>query len=162
MFKRIREQIRYWYSDIRFRIYLFTEGVKNFLPFRKVAFSIMFDNNEYTSVLMLEKYQLERLYNAIAKGAAHDNYKRDLYWINICLRLLHTLLRGHIKRSTYVNTKRVEDETLQRLRNKIILNGKINICDIDFYENLREEIYLEKAWHLYCRIRENYMRNWWN
>lgn len=126
---------------------------------------------DYSSVLIVEKKQLERLRDDIKRYHHHVNADRDLEKINLALRLLDIVLEGadvsligdfadpeHKWRlNTYVNTKNAERFCGKEFADYLKSNESRNI-----FELIKSELYETKAWKLYNEIRYRYLQQWWD
>jgi hypothetical protein len=102
---------------------------------------------DYSSVLDIEKYQLTRLRDCINSHKDYYGYEYDVSRINLAIKLLE-------KYNSYVNSY-VNIKNAHRFLN----NYQINHISKDL---LKEELYNEKIWYLYHKIRVYYMRQWWD
>ena len=135
----------------------FKERVAIWLSYWKLS-KKMYDF-DYRCVLEAEHHQLKRLIKCIDKYQSYVDAPRDLFWMRICDYLLDVILNNvH---------EGLED-------NKFILKPYCNTRNYRrYFPNISKEmvdrlkyfpnnLYVEKAWHLYHRIREEYMRHWWS
>ena len=134
---------------------------------------------DYSSILIAQRHQIQRVRNSIAHFQNHVNWKNDVASMNLALRLLDiieengaakTLPEGeeHLvftdnsidfnpntywKLDIYVNTRNA-----QRF-NKIESSLYSNSQSGDLYkDNLR----ITKAWHIYHKLLEHKMTTWWD
>lgn len=108
---------------------------------------------DYTCVLEAEHHQLKRLIRCIDKWRSHENVERDLFWMRICDYLLEVILRDPLsnKKDFYCNTKNYK-RFFPNMTDKML--AKLSYFGYDLYE--------QKAWHLYHKIRERHMQSWWD
>ena len=129
---------------------------------------------DYSSILMVEKYQIKRVRDSIIKYQNHVNWKQDVRWMNIAIKLLeiveengcavpsqtievNDILKIHhidYKMPVYVNTRNASRFISKYAIDKLE-NPRIGVLITD---NLR----IEKAWYLYNKIRYNHLRDWWD
>lgn len=109
------------------------------------------------SVLMLERRQLERLRRSVSRSRSHPDWQDNIRQVDLCLRLLRIVFEEdsalfwdrhakmyHLRR--YVNTRNAA-----RYWPDWHHDGKSTLID-----GLRQL----KAWHIYNRLRTQYMPNW--
>ena len=118
---------------------------KNFKPF------------DYQYLLEIEMEALKQMSEyQIIKGVFVNN-KRYAEQMKTAINVLKIALDGNIQCSSdykqwwmpvYVNTKNYKRFFIKDMET----NDPLTVCSI------REE----KAWHLYCKIREYFMRTWWD
>lgn len=145
------------FRTLRRNLIRFKERVSIWLSYWKPS-GYMYDF-DYTCVLEAEHHQLKRLLRCIEKYKSHVNAPRDIYWMKICDYLLDVILNdSHLEWEEY-NYKL---KPYCNMRNyKRFFPG---VSD-EFAKNLScfpHDVYEEKAWRLYHRIREEHMRHWWD
>lgn len=127
---------------------------------------------DYAYMLEMERVKLEYMakYFTESRIAEHDwAVARDA---KICIRLIDIILGND---SSYVmkdNEKKPFMEwDLVEIKKVNLKNAKRFLSKerIDRYRDhprmkvyLKEDLRIEKAWKLYCKIREYNMRSWWN
>ena len=127
---------------------------------------------DYAYMLEMERVKLEYMakYFTESRIAEHDwAVARDA---KICIRLIDIILGND---SSYVmkdNEKKPFMEwDLVEIKKVNLKNAKRFLSKerIDRYRDhprmkvyLKDDIRIEKAWKLYCKIREYNMRSWWN
>ena len=111
---------------------------------------------EYDSILEVEKYQIQRVRDSIAKYKHHLNYERDLQNIDRALRLLEAseadILEEDSFTGEYRTTRKVNTRNASRF---------INITPIDSAFRLLR-VYRCKAWYLYNKMRYEHLKEWWD
>ena len=111
---------------------------------------------EYDSILEVEKYQIKKVRDSIAKYKHHPNYERDLQNIDRALRLLEAseadILEEDSFTGEYRTTRRVNTRNASRF---------INITPIDSAFRLLH-VYQCKAWYLYNKMRYEHLKEWWD
>jgi len=137
---------------------VFKENFKRWLSYCKPCFKGCFDF-DFSSILLMERHQLERVRDNIAKYHNHVNAERDVERMNTALKLLDSILeegsdildfnQGKYKLTKYVNTKnayRFGNYTEEHLQKPLWV----------------ADLYCEKTWKLYHRFREQWLRTWWD
>ena len=111
---------------------------------------------EYDSILEVEKYQIQRVRDSIAKYKHHANYERDLQNIDRALRLLEAseadILEEDSFTGEYRTTRKVNTRNASRF---------IDITPIDSAFRLLH-VYQCKAWYLYNKMRYEHLKEWWD
>lgn len=137
---------------------------------------------DYSSILAIERHQIKRVKNSIAKAKIYEGYERDVQIIDLLLRILNIIEEdGCSKRiGKPIEFKPCNDnETLYELVSDpneywtipVYINTKnakrFNKINIEKYNdpkcgNLwKDHLRLQKAWHLYHIIKEYNLRKWW-
>lgn len=127
---------------------------------------------DYAYMLEMERVKLEYMakYFTESRIAEHDwAVARDA---KICIRLIDIILGND---SSYVmkdnEKKSFMEWDLVEIKKVNLKNAKRFLSKerIDRYRDhprmkvyLKEDLRIEKAWKLYCKIREYNMRSWWN
>lgn len=181
--KKIMTKISDWCEDLIWRLTHAKYATKNFIiclkrwiSYRKILFNIY--DFDYTSSLEVERFQLIRLKNDISKNRNHASWERDVRNINLAIKLLDIILeagRAELVGSSfsfsedgkllhndesfwtldvYVNTKNAN-----RFMSKRALEMLDDHC---IKVIMKDELRLEKAWHLYHKLRVYTMREWWD
>lgn len=119
--------------------------VKEFRPF------------DYGYLLNIETEALKQIAEYLKTHGTHVNSELYAKQIELAIKILKISIDGNIQCSSdykkwwmpvYVNTKNYR---------RFFHTGNFKVEDPSIQCALREE----KAWHLYCKIRENFMRHWW-
>ena len=150
----------------------FFNGLKRWFSYYKILRKVY--DFDFSSILIVEKYQIMRVRDSIIKYQHHVDWQQDVKWMNTAIKLLeiveengcavptqtievNDILKIHYidyKMPVYVNTRNasrfISKYAVDRLE-----DSKIGVLIID---NLR----IEKAWYLYNKIRYNYLRQWWD
>lgn len=139
----------------------FLESLKRWFSYYKVS-KVIYDF-DYSSVLIVERHQLNRVRNTIIKYHNYIGWEHDVYWINIAIKLLDILIDdGSVKLietpnkwflPVYVNTRNV-GRFCKYYKKEHYENTEIKPILLDYLR-------LDKAWNLYHTIRINYLRKWW-
>lgn len=128
-------------------------GLKRWFSYFKLIISIY--DFDYTSILLVEKYQITRVKNYIAKyGSNYYGYEYDIKWINKALACLNIVL---------------EDGSVKVVNNKWVLPYYVNVKNCNRfckYKCLDSTLFLDdlritKAWTLYNKIRNYHLKRWW-
>lgn len=172
MWKRIKEELDFLWMEIK-RI---PSHIREYIEFLCRWFSYFkilrhaydFD---YASILDVEKHQITRVRNAIIHYQNHVNWEEDVRQMNLALRLLEIIERqgeaelvdpscelgkGKWYCPVYVNIRNAGRF------NKYIAKQLNEEKDDSYKELLKGELYTEKAWNLYYKVRARYTRNWWD
>lgn len=182
----LKTKIEDWYDDLIYNIHHTKWSVKAFFKFLGRWFSYCrvlrtaydFD---YASILDVERHQITRVRDTIAKYQSHVNWKRDVYWMNMALKLLDIIEEGGGAKliGKGFNTepcgngfhKLVEDPD-----SKWVLPIYVNVTNSQRFTSIEKEKFEdpkigplmkghlreEKAWYLYHKLRTYKMRSWWD
>lgn len=115
---------------------------------------------DYSSCLELEYKQLLRIKKCMENPGewAYEGMKNDMHKLDICIKLLKMVIDDD---SGFYNSKTGTFNHYVNLKN---LRRFLN-CDVS--ESLlkvgvfKENYYLIKVWHLYNKLRTQYMQRWW-
>lgn len=116
--------------------------------------ALKFEPFDFEFTLNIEIECLKKIKESLEQGdfGQFIGYEREVERINTTLKVLDIALSKTISNS-YVNHKNA-----YRFFNKNQLKYVYTGSDTRFVDNeLREE----KAWHLYHKLREYWMRHWW-
>ena len=112
---------------------------------------------DYQYLLEIEMEALKQMSEYQRTKGICVNSKRYAEQMKTAINVLKIALDGNIQHShdykqwwmpVYVNTKNYKRFFVKDMK----INNPLIVCSI------REE----KAWHLYCKIREYFMRTWWD
>ena len=112
---------------------------------------------DYQYLLEIEMEALKQMSEYQRTKGICVNSKRYAEQMKTAINVLKIALDGNIQCSSdykqwwmavYVNTKNYKRFFIKDME----INDPLTVCSI------REE----KAWHLYCKIREYFMRTWWD
>lgn len=119
--------------------------------------AVKFEPWDYGFILDMERAALEKMEDYIRTKGIHEDNIRDAERINLTLRLLDISMdkdfdwekidRGII----YVNTK-----------NKYRYFRKDKLSEKCFENISKATLREEKAWYLYCKMREYWFRTFWD
>jgi len=186
--KAIKMKIEDWYDKLIFNLRhikgntcAFFEGLSRWFAYRKTL--MMVRDFDYSSILYVERLQITRVRDCIAKYQNHLNWERDVRHMNLALKLLDIIEEdgcservgncikfkldekygtyspvddpeAYYTIPVYVNTRNYK-RFFRRVDPKTYEDPK--------YGNLRKDyLRLEKAWCLYHKVRTYYLRNWWD
>lgn len=171
---QLKEYIRdkWWDIKIFFKnrwedICRYCTGIKRWIVYFPTIVEVY--DFDWSSILIVEKKQLERLRDNIKRYHSHVNADRDIEKINLALRLLNIVLEGAYvnligdftdhkwKFNNYVNTKNAERFCCKSFAEYLKSSKSKNI-----FELLKSDLYEEKAWKLYNEIRYRYLQQWWD
>lgn len=145
-------------------------GVKRWFAYFKTTVNTQ--DFDYNSILEVEYLQLKRVRDCIKKYHSHVDADRDLEKMNIALKLLEMLkneeygvldvIEGSddpLGKRTYVCTKYVNTRNAKRFVSDVFVQSFRKSEIKNFY---KAELYEEKVWRLYNKIRLEYMKTWWD
>lgn len=127
---------------------------------------------DYEYMLRVEKAKLEDMARYYEKHNITEHDWATARDIRICSRLIdiingndisYALIRkekGQWDNCKTIKLKKVNTKNWKRF----IRYGQFceQLKDEDFRHMMEDDLRIEKAWNLYCKIRENNMRSWWN
>lgn len=122
---------------------------------------------DYAYMLLVEKAKLEDMARYYEKYHITEHDWATARDMKICSRLID-IINGDDASYTFIYKEKRQLIKLKRVNTK---NWKRFIKNELFCEKLKDEdlryiieddIRIGKAWNLYCKIRENNMRTWWN
>ena len=134
---------------------------------------------DYSGILSVERHQIKRVRNSISHYRNHLNCEQDVASMNLALKLLdiiekngeakmigyepfETDEKGHWKPNPNV---RWELDRYGNIRNATRFNSK---WDLSFFNNskdvdlIKDQLRVEKARHLYHKLRQYKSRSWWD
>lgn len=138
---------------------------------------------DYSSILAVERYQIERVRDSIIHYHNHVNWERDVRQMNLALKLLDIIEEnGCSKRiGKPVEFEKIEGKELYRLvpdpdeywTIPVYVNTRnykrfwndfddSNFNDKSSSNLWKDHLRVQKAWYLYYKVREQYTRNWWD
>ena len=109
---------------------------------------------DYGFVLSLEKEAISSMYEYFKTNKIAVGDERTEKQLRLALQLLDVILEEDFPQSlaVYVNTKNIARFVPEHANIDCENRGLV----------IRDNLRLEKAWRLYCRLREDFMRSWWN
>ena len=75
-----------WTKNIYHSIINFFDILKRWFSYYKILRKVY--DFDYSSILMVEKYQIKRVRDSIIKCQHHVDWKQDVRWMNITIKLL--------------------------------------------------------------------------
>lgn len=154
------KHIRWYKYILKSNFGRFIDRLKIWVSYWKVSDNLY--DWDYTSLLYIEKHQIERIKNHIEKYHDYESWRNDVKWMNIAINLLDIiledgcaeLLNDKYNISVYVNTRNfsrfISNATYDELFGKPMIAG---LC--------KDALRLKKAWALYYKLREQYTKGWW-
>ena len=159
-------------------------NIKSFFRSLKRAckyFKIMWSNHpyDYGYLLELEREKLKDMYEYFSNANIIENewiLARDC---KLAIALLDIILGddssydvyfaegAKIGEGRYVIRKYVNDSNINRFLDRYVckkyrIESSKKNKDNKFPIIVRDELRVEKAWNLYCKLREYNLRNWWD
>lgn len=128
-------------------------GLRRWFSYMKPCFNCY--DFDYSSVLTMERHQLIRLRDNIAKYHNHVNAERDIERMNTTLRLLDIIseeIFGRFSNGKWEFDKYVNFKNKKRFG--VMGNREDALWKIDLYQR--------KAWCLYHEMRKAWLRTWWD
>lgn len=138
---------------------------------------------DYTSILAVERHQIERVRDSIAHYHNHLTADRDIERLNLALRLLDIIEEDGCcerigKPLNFIECKdkeglyELEDDPESYYTIPVYVNHRnamrYSTRDMSCYTESKtgamwqSHLRVEKAWHIYHRLRLYFMRSWWD
>lgn len=167
--------ISLWYKAKDLRIRRFWGNLGRWLSYYPVARNVY--DWDYTSILAVERHQIERVRNSIAHYQHHLYAKRDIERMDLALRLLDIIeedgcseYHGEDLRFNEDNTIWLDQNAYYTIpvyvnyhnANRFFKQEQYNYEDSKRGALHRDHLRIEKAWHIYHRLRMYYLRSWWD
>lgn len=173
--------IKLYYRARDLRVRRFWENIGRWLSYYKVSRSIY--DFDYSSILAVERHQIKRVRDSIVHYHNHLNADRDIERLNLALSLLDIIEEDGCcerigKPLNFVECKDKED--LYELEDDPNSYYVVSVC-VNHRNALRyskrnlasyadpktgamwqSHLRVEKAWHIYHRLRLYFMRSWWD
>ncbi len=172
---------RLYYRIKDLRVRRFWENIGRWFSYFNVSRRIY--DFDYSSILAVERHQISRVRDSIAHFHNHLNAERDIERLNLALRLLDIIEEDGC--SKYVGkdlefVKSKDDDDLYEIVDDpdsyytipVYVNYKnsLRFCKMDISEYTdpksgalwQSHLRVEKAWHLYHKLRLYFMRTWWD
>lgn len=183
---KIKEKIEDWFdiivyriTDIRGLIQEFFLGLKRWFSYYKVLMNVY--DFDHSSILSVEKHQIARVRDDITRFQSYTNWERDVRYINLALKLIDiieedgcSILHGgglHFEPCGDGTSKVVHDpESKWTMPIYVNTSNSERFCKIpkDKFKDstigplMKDHLRIEKAWHLYHKLRVYHMRSWWD
>lgn len=169
----------YYRNKVKYPIIRFFEFLAIWFSYFKVCREVYdFDSD---GVLEVEGHQIERTKRSITKYHHHVNWERDVERMNLALKLLSIAkeedsiaekvsgghwTEGPDERGLYEwkSDAKYEATKYVNIRNahRFSKMPKERYTDSDIRGLNLDHLRVEKAWHLYHKCREYFMRSWWD
>lgn len=178
----IKEKVSDLYDDLVYKLHqtkLSLRGLSRWFSYYKVAMSIY--DFDYSSILEVERHQIKRVRDSIAKYRSHVEWERDVQRMDLALKLLSIAMEEDsiAKRvSGHYWTEGPDENGLYTLKSdaKYEATKYVNIrnayrfsktpmkyyTDSDVKGLSLNHLRIEKAWHLYHKLRTYCLRQWWD
>ena len=159
-------------------------NIKSFFRSLKRAckyFKIMWSNHpyDYGYLLELEREKLKDMYEYFSNANIIENEWIRARDCKLAIALLDIILGDDssydvyfaegtkIGEGRYVIRKYVNDSNINRFLDRYVckkyrIESSKKNKDNKFPIIVRDELRVEKAWNLYCKLREYNLRNWWD
>lgn len=158
-YKRLKEcyketflkDIKWYYKYYEGNIQEFFDSLERWFSYLKVCFSCY--DFDFSSILLIEQYQIKRVRDSIQKYHSHVDADRDVERMNTAIKLLDIVLtQSYPLQNTYVNIHNAKRFGWNR--EDLLIGDKAHV----FLSGLREI----KAWHIYNEFRKNWLLTWWD
>lgn len=120
--------------------------IERWFAYRKPCFACY--DFDYSSILMMELFQLKRVRDSIAKYHNHENSNRDIERMNTAINLLETVICEDLMDDINVNIRNAKRFTSLELKD-----------NLKYFKN---DLYLKKAWYIYNKFKWNWLFTWWD
>lgn len=136
---------------------------------------------DYSSILEVERHQIKRVRDYIDSHGMHMNKARDIAKMNLALRLLDIMEEDGeadlIEPNDGLFIENDDNLWKMNLNSKWVLNRYVNtrnahrflpqldpecFADSNDGDLFRDHLRVEKAWHLYHKLRLYSLRSWWD
>lgn len=181
-----KEKLENWLEDryfdfkhFRRNIYAFFHGIGRWISYFPVLRRVY--DFDYSSILEVEKYQITRVRDCITKYQDHMNWERDVQHMNLALRLLDIIeedgcaeiIKKPLTFDSAKGTEFIVNDSNEYWFIPVYVNTKnsrrfMKTFDPQKFKNSstgdlwRDYLRVEKAWHLYHKVKSQYMREWWD
>jgi hypothetical protein len=113
---------------------------------------------DYCYLLRLERAKLQEMANYFSHVDFVD-HTRDIYWINICIRLIDIITDDE----TTTDTPKVNTNNMWRFININRIRPGVLPSEVeDYYKAYPSDLRQAKANALYYEIRKQYTQGWWD
>lgn len=132
---------------------------------------------DYTSTLAVERHQIMRVRDSITHYHNHLNADRDIERLNLALRLLDIIeedccaeYHGIEMEFNYYGTIWMDNKGYYTMPLYVNIRNARRFSGMDpcYYtapktgDLYKSHLRVEKAWHIYHRLRLYFMRSWWD
>ncbi len=178
----MKDKITRLYYRIRdLKIRRFWENIGRWFSYFNVSRHIY--DFDYSSILAVERHQISRVRDSIAHFHNHLSAERDIERLNLALRLLDIIEEDGC--SEYVGKDRefvkskdndelyeiVDDpDSYYTIPVYVNYNNALRFCKMEISKYAdpkrgalwKSQLRVEKAWHIYHKLRLYFMRTWWD
>lgn len=114
---------------------------------------------DWSHLLRLEQAKLKEIKSYFETDFASSTFdhKKDIYWINICIRLIDIIV-DQSEDYPYVNTRNI----WRFIQSSDYVKGVKKEDVEDYYKSYPQELRWVKAEYLYYEIRKRYTSRWWD
>lgn len=183
--KKLAKKIKEIYYDIyyfvhRISIKRFWNNISRWFSYYSICRKIY--DFDYSSILEVERYQIERVRDSITKFHNHLNWERDVAEMNLALRLLDIVEEdGCVERcGKPIEFKKIEGTNLYELvpdpTEYWVLPVYVNTKNSKRFSKIdpekfndpksgdlwKDRLRVEKAWYLYNKLKYQYLFGWWD
>lgn len=182
----LKNKLKNWCEDLSYDIRHLRGNIRSFFEFlgRWLSYYKVLRRAydfDFSSILVVEKHQLTRVRNSIIKYHSSINWKNDVHWINIALKLLDIIEegggaeligKGLIFEPYRDSLYRVVDDPDSKWILPVYVNTanskRFTPIEKEKFEDpktgplMKEHLREEKAWYLYHKLRIYKMRSWWD
>lgn len=169
----------YYRNKVKYPIIRFFEVLAIWFSYFKVCRKVY--DFDYTGILEVERHQIERTKRAIIKFQHHLYWKRDVERMNLALKLLSIAME-----EDSISKKVSGDHWMEKIEGKDLWEWKSDAkYEATKYVNIRnalrfskmplehytdsdikglnlDHLRVEKAWYLYHKCREYFLKGWWD
>lgn len=132
------------------KVHMIIESIKSIFKWIKY---IWYDRDyDWVYILILERQKLINIYNHLSTEDMYVGQCVDMRNIKLCISLIDVVMDDDFN-SVYVNIK--NSRYYKYLKQEGISNENIYLLYI-------EDIYKDKALHLYYKIKADNLMKWWN
>lgn len=122
-----------------------------------VKAAVKFEPWDYGFILDMERAALEKMRDYIRDKGVHVDNIRDSERINLTLRLLD------ISMDKYLDWEKIDQGIIYvNTKNKYRYFRKDKLSEKCFDNISKSTLREEKAWYLYCKMREYWFRTFWD
>ena len=158
MYNRLKEWIIDTFYSIRGKCRYLQERLSRMFNLLPTIWNIY--DFDYSSCLELEYKQLLRIKKCMENPGswAYEGIENDIHKLDICIKLLKMVIDDD---SGFYNDK------TRKFNHYVNLKNRKRFIKTDIPEPIlavgvfKENYYLLKAWHLYNKLRTQYMQHWW-
>ncbi|MEG1495687.1 MAG: hypothetical protein RRZ84_07875 [Romboutsia sp.] len=104
---------------------------------------------DWIYLLLLEKAKLQNISERFSVTQLFTGFKYEISRINLCIRLIDIITENVYRKNQYINLNNI----------RRFLPMYYNKNNVEF---LKDTLYIEKAYNLYCDLRKFHTRNWWD